>query len=286
MHDPTTSAVAVPVSARLAIASIAGFWAVWLALVTGRALVMGWPDQGGMLVRRIGMAMIGVVLAWCIHLLLRSMVSVRMPIRAATAFLACAPAAMLFAGLNSYLFYRWLPVPSVLPDFARWEDGAVLRTAIADGFVTWYFFFAAWAAFLLALGVVGEVRAVERQRGAAEAAAHDAHLAMLRVQVDPHFLFNALNALAAMVAGGEAKAAGRNDPQLGGVLPGGAGREPRRRHFRLPTRWRSSGSILPSSKPGSATGCPSKSTCPHRCTASCCRRLFFSRWSRTRSSMA
>jgi signal transduction histidine kinase len=208
MHDPAHPAVAVPVPARLALASIAGFWAVWLALVTGRALVMGWPDQGGMLLRRLSMTLVCVGLAWCIYLGLRRITSAQLPIRAAAAFLACAPAAILFAGLNSYLFYRWLPVPSVLPDLARWDDGAVLRTAIADGFVTWYFFFAAWAAFLLALSVVGEVRAVERQRAAAEAAAHDARLAMLRLQVDPHFLFNALNALAAMVAGGETKAAG------------------------------------------------------------------------------
>ena len=208
MHDPARPAVAVPVPTRQALASIAGFWAVWLTLVTGRALAMGWPDQGGMLLRRLGMTLVGVGLAWCIYLGLRRITSARLPIRAAMAFLMCAPAAMLFAALNSYLFYRWLPVPSVLPDLARWEDGAVLRTGIADGFVTWYFFFAAWAAFLLALGVVGEVRTVERQRAAAEAAARDAKLAMLRLQVDPHFLFNALNALLAMVAGGETRAAG------------------------------------------------------------------------------
>jgi two-component system LytT family sensor kinase len=208
MHEPARPAVAVPVPARLALASIAGFWAVWLALVTGRALVMGWPDQGGMLLRRLGIMLVGVGLAWTIYSGLQRMAPVRLPVRAAVAFLACAPAALLFATLNSYLFYRWLPVPSVLLDLARWEDGAVLRTAIADGFVTWYFFFAAWAAFLLALSVVGEVRTVERQRASAEAAAHDAKLAMLRLQVDPHFLFNALNALAAMVAEGETKAAG------------------------------------------------------------------------------
>lgn len=208
MTDRPRPAIALRVPARLALASIAGFWAVWLALVTGRAAVMGWPDQGGMLVRRLGMALIGAALAWCIHLALRRMAPARLPARVAAAFVACAPAALLFATLNSYLFYRWLPVPSVLPDLARWDDGAVLRTAIADGFVTWYFFFAAWAAFLLALGTVGEVRAVERQRAAAEAAARDATLAMLRLQVDPHFLFNALNALAAMVAGGETRAAG------------------------------------------------------------------------------
>jgi two-component system LytT family sensor kinase len=208
MNEPDPLAALVPVPARLALTSIIGFWAVSLALVTGRALVMGWPDQGGMLVRRLAMAVVGAGLAWCIHLSVRRVAGSRLSVRATAAFLLCAPAAILFATLNSYLFYRWLPVPSVLPDLARWEDSEVLRTAIADGLVTWYFFFAAWVAFLLALGVVGEVRTVGRQRAAAESAARDATLAMLRLQVDPHFLFNALNALAAMVAGGETRGAG------------------------------------------------------------------------------
>jgi LytS/YehU family sensor histidine kinase len=47
--------------------------------------------------------------------------------------------------------------------------------------------------------VVGEVRMAERARGEAEAAARDARLAMLRLQVDPHFLFNALNSAIALV---------------------------------------------------------------------------------------
>ncbi|PZR89016.1 MAG: sensor histidine kinase [Stutzerimonas stutzeri] len=208
MKSPIVMSGAALVPARLALASIASFWAVWLVLVTGRALVMDWPDQGGMLVRRLGMAAVGAALAWVIHLLLMRCACQRLALRATAAFTACIPAALLFAVLNSFVFYRWFPVPSVLPDLARWDEGAVLRTAVADGFVTWYFFFAAWAAFLLALGVVGEVRMAERARGEAEAAARDARLAMLRLQVDPHFLFNALNALSSMVACGETKAAG------------------------------------------------------------------------------
>jgi hypothetical protein len=46
------------------------------------ALVMGWPDQGGMLVRRLGMALIRVALAWCVHLAMRRLASVRLPIPA------------------------------------------------------------------------------------------------------------------------------------------------------------------------------------------------------------
>ncbi len=153
------------VPARLALASIAGFWALWLVLVTGRSLGMDWPDQGGMLVRRLGIVAVGAGLAWAIHLGLGRLARVRIAWRAAAAVAACVPAALLFAVTSSFVFYRWFPVPSALADLARWEDGAVLRTSIADGFVTWYFFFAAWAAFLLAMGVVAEVRIAERARG-------------------------------------------------------------------------------------------------------------------------
>lgn len=196
------------VKARAALASIAGFWAIWLMLVTARAVAMGWPDQVGMLTRRLCLALIGVTLAWLIHRILAQIGERRLSHRSAIAFLLCIPATAVFAVLNTLVFYRWFPVPSVAGDLARWEPQAVIATAIADGVVTWYFFFAAWVAFYLALGHVAEVRAAERATARAEANAQEARLAMLRLQVDPHFLFNAMNALSSLVARAQIKTAG------------------------------------------------------------------------------
>ena len=205
MHAQPARAV---VSGRATIAGIAGFWVIWLALVTARAAAMGWPDQTGMLLRRLVLALAGVLLALAIS---RALLLVRhRPIRqrAAAGFLLAVPATIVFATLNTFVFYRWFPVPSTLPDLARWEPHQVIVTAIADGLVTWYFFFAAWVAFHLAIGLVAEVRATERARAAADASRQTAELAMLRAQVDPHFLFNALNSLASLVATGQPRPAG------------------------------------------------------------------------------
>ena len=188
---------------RVALLSVLSFWAVWLALVTARAVAMGWPDQGGMLLRRCALVAMGIALTLLIHLALDRLRRRLLTVRAPAAFFLAAPATLVFAVVNTLVFYRWFPVPSVAGDLARWDPQAVIVTAIADGLVTWYFFFAAWAAFYLAIGYVAEVRAAERAAATAAAESREAKLAMLRMQVDPHFLFNALNALSSLVARGE-----------------------------------------------------------------------------------
>lgn len=185
---------------RVTLLSVLGFWAVWLVLVTARAAAMGWPDQGGMLLRRCALVALGFVLTLLIHAALARLTRRSLRIRATAAFMLAVPATIVFATVNTFVFYRWFPVPSVAGDLARWDPQAVIVTSIADGLVTWYFFFAAWAAFYLAIGHVAEVRAAEHAAAAAAAQTREAHLAMLRLQVDPHFLFNALNTLSSLVA--------------------------------------------------------------------------------------
>ena len=208
MSYPYPRAEPPRVSTRAAVLSVVGFWAVWLMLVTARAAAMGWPDQGGMLLRRLGMMALGIALAWVLHRLFGAIGRRSLVVRGAAAFLLCIPATVIFTVVNVLVFYRWFPVASVAGDLARWDPDAVIVTAIADGLVTWYFFFAAWAAFYLAIGFVGEVRAAERAEARASADSQTARLAMLRMQVDPHFLFNALNALSSLVARGKQEAAG------------------------------------------------------------------------------
>jgi two-component system LytT family sensor kinase len=70
---------------------------------------------------------------------------------------------------------------------------------IADGLVTWYFFFAAWASFYIAISSATRLRAAERRASSAERDAQEAQLRALRYQVNPHFLFNTLNSLSSLV---------------------------------------------------------------------------------------
>jgi signal transduction histidine kinase len=210
---------------RVVLLSIFAFWAVWLALVTARAAAMGWPDQAGMLVRRCALVAVGIVLTLVMHLVLDRFGQRSLRVPTALAFALAMPATGVFAVLNTLVFYRWFPVPSVAGDLARWDPQAVIVTAIADGLVTWYFFFAAWAAFYLAIGYIAEVRAAERAAAASRTEAREARLAMLRLQVDPHFLFNALNALSSLVARGETKPARTMIGDLAAFFRAGLGAE-------------------------------------------------------------
>lgn len=72
-----------------------------------------------------------------------------------------------------------------------------------------YFLLIAWAALYLALGNAEQVRAAEWREGEYRRAAKNAELRSLRYQVNPHFLFNTLNSLSALVMTGRAEQAER-----------------------------------------------------------------------------
>ncbi|MFA7585289.1 MAG: histidine kinase, partial [Novosphingobium sp.] len=72
-----------------------------------------------------------------------------------------------------------------------------------------YFVLLAWAALYLALANAEQARGAERREGEYRRAAKAAELRSLRYQVNPHFLFNTLNSLSALVMTGKAAAAER-----------------------------------------------------------------------------
>jgi len=70
---------------------------------------------------------------------------------------------------------------------------------IADTAFGRYFLVLAWVALYFALAKAEEARAAERREGEYRRAAEQAELRSLRYQVNPHFLFNTLNSLSALV---------------------------------------------------------------------------------------
>lgn len=70
-----------------------------------------------------------------------------------------------------------------------------------------YFLLLAWAAVYFSLVNAEQARAAERREGEYRRAAKAAELRSLRYQVNPHFLFNTLNSLSALVLTGKSRAA-------------------------------------------------------------------------------
>jgi len=111
------------------------------------------------------------------------------------------------------------PIPSLKPAeieaLKRVQSAVIQKVVQHDGL--WqqltdvalgrYFLLIAWAALYLALGNAEMVRASERREGEYKRAAKSAELRSLRYQVNPHFLFNTLNSLSALVMVGRSEQA-------------------------------------------------------------------------------
>ncbi|HWH17011.1 MAG TPA: histidine kinase, partial [Allosphingosinicella sp.] len=90
------------------------------------------------------------------------------------------------------------PMVIPLPSAREWIMSQAPRH-IAEGAVTWYFFFAAWTSFYVAMSSANQLRLAERRAAEFERAAQSAQLRALRYQVNPHFLFNTLNSLSSLI---------------------------------------------------------------------------------------
>ena len=110
------------------------------------------------------------------------------------------------------------PVPGATPANGLPRPITVIQTPVeheglwrqlTDVALGRYFLLIAWAALYLALGNAEMVRAAERREGEYRRAAKAAELRSLRYQVNPHFLFNTLNSLSALVMTGREAAAER-----------------------------------------------------------------------------
>ena len=212
----------------LAAASILGFWLFYFATIVIRTLLIDenliWLGY-----RALG-CLIGILLTFLVYVVLSRAARESVRIQIVAAAIACVPAAAIFSTFNlafavqqplvERTVIRQVPGgPTIVRSTPRDEvrigrDGVQIVTPlpvdaerrrqqvlrlIADGLVTWYFFFAAWASFYIAISSATRLRAAERRAAGAERDAQEAQLRALRYQVNPHFLFNTLNSLSSLV---------------------------------------------------------------------------------------
>ena len=102
-----------------------------------------------------------------------------------------------------------LPPPGVTPNRPMHESKDANFQLLTDIVLGRYFLLVAWAALYLALGNAEQARSAERRTSEYRRAAKTAELLSLRYQVNPHFLFNTLNSLSALVMVGRADEAER-----------------------------------------------------------------------------
>ena len=190
--------------ARMVVMMILGFWLFYFVIVTLRTWVMDFPSQGELAYRRGIVTLAGVVITTVLWQAIRPFDRKSLGVRIASAAAIALPCAIVFGAVNYYFFNLYDPaglldIEKMLPP-ERFKPTPAME--IAEVAITRYFFLIAWAALYVAMGFAGAVQIAERRTAEFARAAQSAELRALRYQVNPHFLFNTLNSLSALVMTG------------------------------------------------------------------------------------
>ena len=183
----------------LMIGGLIGAFATFWPLIASRALFTVW----------------GLVLTLAILLVLERLQHRSLTVQMITALAICAP-----AGAAQVLVSR-----DMLRLVGIQVDPAPLA-ALVPSMTYWMWFYFAWSAGVLAIGYSIRAREEQRLRNEAQALAHRAQMQALRYQLNPHFLFNTLNSIAALVLDGRAAPAERMIRKLSTFLRSGLASDP------------------------------------------------------------
>ncbi len=217
------------------LASIIGLWLCYFVLSTLRAELLDLGFAWDMMLRRAASSAVGVIITLGLWLVLRLFDDRPLWAKIAAALLFSVPVALSIAQANYLIFLDMrdriaarpgvLPAPPAPPTPSDHDDILVDVPALApdaepamiDGgrislvelTFSRYYLMLAWCALYLALLTGEKARTAERREGEFRRAAKAAELRSLRYQVNPHFLFNTLNSLSALVLTGRTKDAER-----------------------------------------------------------------------------
>jgi signal transduction histidine kinase len=213
------------------LASVAGLWLTYFLLTTLRWELLGLGLSHELLWPRALSTLAGMVITLGLWLVLRLFDARPLWAKISAALLLSLPVAIASAQANQVIMQEsakrlverltvdegsaggavLTDIPGLGGSAASGEEPQpVAATAwqdMTDLVFGRYFMMLAWCALYLALATGEKARAAERREGAYRRAAKAAELRSLRYQVNPHFLFNTLNSLSALVLTGKTQAA-------------------------------------------------------------------------------
>lgn len=230
------------VSFRTVLFSMVVLWATYFAVTTLRSYVMDFGFQFELAWRRLLVTAAGVALTVVLWLLLRLFDNRTLWVKIAAALALAMPAALAIGQVNYIVFQdmeaagfqayaekyninlRRDEAGNLLVDLPNQPGDAagappdkrsVLVEPAPESYTDFwrklldvalgrYFLLLAWASTYFALLAGVQARASQRREEQFRSAAKAAELRSLRYQVNPHFLFNTLNSLSALVMTGRA----------------------------------------------------------------------------------
>jgi two-component system LytT family sensor kinase len=190
-------------------------WGFGYVLVDAVAVVLGRASPGVTVLTSLPMFVLGVGLTLALNLLRGELLSRSVVVRWLGLFLALHLATAIQSLFDVY-WVRWLAL-TVFPGWQDWALDMGLQRLLTTGVIYFWTFCLAltllWAARLSSKADASVARAAS-----AEAAAAKAVAAALRLQLNPHFLFNTLNSISSLVTLGRAREAERMIDRLSDFL--------------------------------------------------------------------
>jgi signal transduction histidine kinase len=249
LHSDTTPAEApVTVSFRTVLISMVVLWATYFVIATIRSMILDFGLQFELGWRRLVVTGAGVLLTVVLWMLLRLFDNRQLWLKISAALVLALPASLAIGQINYFVFRDIWPAMeqayaqknnlnlrrdesgNLLIDVPVRQDGAagaggpaatqsvILEPAesndefwrqLLDVALGRYFLLLAWASTYFALLAGVQAQAAQRREEQFRSAAKAAELRSLRYQVNPHFLFNTLNSLSALVMTNKADSAER-----------------------------------------------------------------------------
>jgi signal transduction histidine kinase len=248
-HSDTAPAESpATVSFRTVLISMVVLWATYFVIATLRSMVLDFGLQFELGWRRLVVTGAGVLLTVVLWLLLRLFDNRQLWLKISAALVLALPASIAIGQINYLVFKDIWPAMeqayaqknnlnlrrdesgNLLIDVPIRQDGTggaggpaatqsvILESAessdefwrqLLDVALGRYFLLLAWASTYFALLAGVQAQAAQRREEQFRSAAKAAELRSLRYQVNPHFLFNTLNSLSALVMTGKADSAER-----------------------------------------------------------------------------
>jgi two-component system, LytTR family, sensor kinase len=174
-----------------------GLWVANYAAATAGAYLGDGHDLGRLSMIRAGMLAVGLLLCASIHFILGRLAHMSFGRRVAAVLVMSLVAAEAYGWLSYFAFS--VLAPGHLATSIRWGP------AISN-MASWTWFFLAWAGLRLALEYSWDAKDEQRRSMALQELAHTAEVRALHSQINPHFLFNSLNSISALIVDGR-----RND---------------------------------------------------------------------------
>jgi len=200
-----------------------GGWAIW-GLIGKYGLTLAMLDEVapnyGYYVAVI--TVIAVVISLGLRWLYRCLWSRAIWLQAAAFLGGSFIAGYLWMSSRSFLYYNWIEQAKDMEAWAEKVGPTAMemyeKVSFLEGYVSGWTVMLAWSALYFAFRYYHIFQEVRESALKSAAMAHEAQLKMLRYQLNPHFLFNTLNAISTLILEQQTELANRMVTRLSSFL--------------------------------------------------------------------